>query len=237
MNVRKITLDALLFALVPMACACSSNSSKPGTSNSSPWLDHTYLLEIPDSHWTQPPQVGKDIGAYVPKFLLQVKSVSASSIEVLLGTQDSTGAQDPCNPTTLIQGTVQYPQVHLESAEVPLHISDSKHGNSVIANARDFKMDNILPGDGDAAASEGNFSAVVDARELYPMFYLLPDADADLVCTALGQAGGSCTACPQDGAAYCLTLVATQLGASLLDGATVQAVDANVPASCSSDAG
>jgi len=227
----------LAVAALPCVFGCGNDAKTSASAN--PWQGHTYLLQIPGSHWTQPQQIGSEIGSFVPTFLLQVNSNSTGSLDVTLATEAS-GAQDPCSPTTTVSVASESPQFVLGPVDAPLHIADATHGNSVIATARSLMMTNVLPQDG-ATAAEGEFSAVIDAREMYPLFYQLMTRTADTVCAALASANTTCMACPQDGAPYCLTLKATQLAASLADDIVIAPIDINAvnSPSCSyeSDAG
>jgi len=229
MTARSITTTTLL-ALFPLfTLACSSDS---GTSSSYPWVGQSFLLSVPADRWTEPAGIGSDIGNFVPNFIIEVSSVSDGSLQANLGTADDNGAQDLCNPTTSITGTAQPPSVQIGPAEVPLRIVDADHGVVVTAMAHDFTLTNILP-DGDVMATEGELSATVDARELYPLFYLLTNPTPDVVCSALLSFGAACSACPGDGAAYCLSLKAVRLGATELTGTNLQPVDAaSLDSSC-----
>lgn len=232
MTMRCNLAYALNSSLILCLVGCGSSTKAPTGASSNPWQGHTYLLNVPDTHWTQPKNVGKDIGPFVPKFLLGVNGSTGTTLDVLLGTSDASGVQDLCNPTTSLPSTAQYPDSQLGPADAMLFIRDATHGKSVLATARELTIKNALPGT-DTTLSPGEFSATVDLRELYSLFYLLTDPTADSVCTALAQAGTPCAACPQDGAAYCLTLKAIQLAATALTDVTVQGVDsADLGASC-----
>ena len=229
MTTRSIACT-LLVGLVPFFIGCSSEKKTPAAANS--WSGRTYFLDIPASHWKQPSGIGKDIGPSVPKFLLSI-----SGSEVLVGTAGADGAQDMCGPTSIFTATSPYPDIQIGPANARVRIGDEANTIPVIATAYNFTMTNILSETPDASGPQGSFSAVIDAREVYSVFYQLADPTADSVCRAL-ESISPCTPCPQDQANYCLALKAVALAAGPLTGPGVQPVEeANLAASCALDGG
>ena len=96
--------------------------------------------------------------------------------------------------------------------------------------AYSLRITNVLP-DGDVLAEEGELTAFLDLREMYPLLTLLGDQrNEDTVCAGLYEhLNVQCEACPQDSAAYCLAIQAVRLGATEFAGA-VQSVAAGDPA-------
>lgn len=210
-------------ALVPLAVSCSGGEEDDPKN---PWSDRTYLLEVPGTHWSEPPQIGNEIGDFVPKFMLRIQGSAPDSFQVLVGTADANGAQNTCNPTALFQATSSgSPNVQIGPGAFPVHLQHPTQDVAVDATIHELTLTNILP-DGAALAEEGELTAMVDARELYPLFTLLPEPSPDAVCAALDSFNAACAPCPHDSEAYCLALKAVRLGASELAGAGMQPVDA-----------
>ena len=236
----RILVSTLLIGLVPALAACGSDSKKPNNS-ANPWQNKTYQLSIPLSRWNKPNKdVANDIGAFVPSFLLYFKSATATDVDVLLGTSDANGVQDPCSPTTLIHGTSAYPDFKIGPVDAPVRIVDTSHNKAVTITGYGLTLANIMPESTVDNTTEA-FSATVDARQLYPLFYLIADPTPDKVCADLSQVSAECQQCPSDQQNYCLTLGAISLTAALT-GASVNEVGASdLPASCnaatSADAG
>ena len=65
------------------------------------------LISFNQDYWTQPPNVGPALGAYVPAFLLTVTTVNSDgTFEGLLGTAKDDGTQDMCSKTATVAGTL-----------------------------------------------------------------------------------------------------------------------------------
>jgi hypothetical protein len=211
--------------------------------NSSHWSGKTYLLSVPEKHWTKPSRdIGGEIAPFVPQFLLAIGG-SGSNLTVTVATAKTDGSQDTCNQTQ--QSTLsdsQYPDSQIVVSEFPMlfqQLDDTVTPNETItlrSTLHDLTFTNVLPGDSPATA--GSLAVTADIAELYPLFIkVLPKpTTADSVCSTvastLGWSPAVCPQCTFNGTSYCLNLGAVQLGATLAT-ATVKSVSAaDIPASC-----
>ncbi len=162
-----------------------------------------FALDVPEPFWIQPQGIGSDIGAFVPRFLLNI-----SGATVTLGTA-AESVQDACTPTLSVQATVVKPQFMLGPVDYLMHLSNPENLAQVNTIVRNLTITNVLP----PTEAGGTLSAVLDAREIYPMFHLLGNPSPTSVCAALESFGAPCEPCPQDAQPYCLTVVADRLEA------------------------
>lgn len=231
---KSIVSCFLLVSLSFLGIGCGGGDSDDG-GGASPWAGKTYLLEIPDSYWTEPRGIGDDIGPFAPHFLISVEGGSASAPEINIGTAAG-DAQDLCNPTTRVQATSSYPNVQISSSSFPVHIEHINEPIQVNGTIYNMTISNVLP-DGDTITDAGELVATMDFRDVYRMFTALVDPTPDSVCDALADAyqdsGTQCEACPADGMSYCLTMKAAFLGAQPSNINLVTVAPSDVAASCS----
>ena len=181
---------------------------------------------MPDANWAEPRGVGREFGSFVPHFLLEVKDASADTLDVLMATTEVTGTQDLCNPTRRVEA-IAAPYPNVQVGPVDLSVNLQNKDVAVNATMHDLTLTNILP-EGETPAEQGELTAVMDFRQVAPLFTLLADPTADNVCAALQDGfGASCEPCRFDNEAYCLTLKAVRLGADELTGVAVQVVEAD----------
>lgn len=224
-------------ALCVMGCGESKDSKDGSGDTPGPWENRTYLLDVPPVNWSEPAQIGDEMGAFVPDFLIRVEQSEGDVHTVMLGAADDSGAQDLCNPTARVQTSAQpYPSVQIGPTDFTLRLryvaDDPADSVTVYATARGFTMTNVLP-DGAVPAEEGELTAIMDAREVYPLFHILPDPNPDTVCDALASFDATCAPCPQDGETYCLALTARYLGANEIADIDLEQVDVgSVDPSC-----
>src|SRR5690606_37744664 len=123
-----------------------------------------------------------------------------------------------------------YPNFDLGPTDLPLYARHTAQPIAVETKVYDFTLHNVLPGA--MPAGEGTLSAIMDAREVYPLFVSLgPDRDADQACNFVAMEDwGMCEPCPTDSQPYCLSLDAVYLEAEVTD-LQLQPVS-SVPASC-----
>jgi len=223
------------FAGIPLILALSvagCSESKDGSDGTSAgWQGRTYVLDVPPANWSEPEQVGDEMGGFVPDFLIQVEESDGDVHTVTLGAADTTGAQDTCNPTTRVQTVAQpYPSVQIGPTDMMLRLQwvadDPAESVTVLATGRGLTMTNVLP-DGDVPAEEGELTATMDAREVYPLFHILPDPNPEAVCNALASFEATCGPCPHDGENFCLALTARYLGATEVADVDLEQVDAD----------
>lgn len=189
------------------------------------WVGQTFLLRVPNGSWTEPRGVGRDIGPFVPGFLIRVDDASGQKVDVTVGTVNAEDEQEPCNPTTQIEGTSEeFPAVEFGPVQFPVYLVNGE----VVVNAKihDLAFANLLP-DETAESEVGVLTAVMDFREVAGMFTLLPRPDPDLACAA-SEDGlmAPCEPCPNDDAEYCLSLKAEELGASEYEGPKMKEIAA-----------
>jgi len=232
MTTLRTLAGALLIGLIPLSIGCSSDKKTVNR-----WAGKTYMLDIPDENWKRPRgSVGTEVGAYVPKFLLSVQDAS-SGVNVLVGASDAAGKQDMCSPTVEIPASA--PEIQIGPVDTKLHVANSV-GGAAVPPIYGLTFTNILTDTPDAANVEGQFSAVLDLRDVYTLFNQLNEPSAEAFCTFLNDRfSNPCIACPNDSASTtCLELSAIALAAVPLAGVAVQAVsDANLSADCTSDGG
>jgi hypothetical protein len=214
-----------LLAVVGALGACG------GSDDAGRWVGKTYQLTIPASNWSEPPGIGRDIGDFVPSFLISVARGTGDDLAITLGTV-AAGAQDPCNPTTAITASgAAYPGVRIAAPSVPLHIVHPFEDITVNTTIHDLAFENVLPTG--APARDGTVTATIDAAEVYPLFTQVPNRDKDNVCAALASFGAPCAACAHNAQPYCLTIGAVELGATETAIAVQPIAAANIPPSCS----
>lgn len=189
------------------------------------WVGQTFLLRVPNGSWTEPRGVGRDIGPFVPGFLIRVDDASGQKVDVTVGTVNAEDEQQLCNPTTRIEGkSEEFPGVEIGPVEFPVYLVNQE----VVVNAKihDLAFANLLP-DETGESQVGVLTAVMDFREVAAMFTLLPRPDPDLACAAAEDGlMAPCEPCPNDGAEYCLSLKAEELGASEYEGPKMKEIAA-----------
>jgi hypothetical protein len=185
--------------------ACGGDDGE-GSESGSSLQGKTFILTIPRNNWTEPRDVGRDIGDFVPQFAIEVVSASSGSLTVNIGTARE-GIQDTCNVTQQISGTSS----QIGPVDLPIHLVHTNADVKVNATAYKLTISNVLPGD--SPATTGQLTTTMDMRELYPMFTLIPDPTPDSVCMALTMIEETCEPCPTDGETYCLSIKAERAGA------------------------
>jgi len=220
--------------LLTAALLCTVGCSSPDDSEeSNPWVGKTYVLSIPETNWTDPPKVGKDIGPFVPHFAIQVEGASGDELDVLLGAANADGTQQTRNPTSTVKAVSKSGGFELGPVDVPVYVEnvdeETGEGPKVIAPIYDLKMTNVLP-NGSTPATAGTFVGTMDFRAIYCLFTLIMSPSADAVCnTMASEIQVQCVPC-RDSQPYCLTVTAQEVGATL--GTTIQPVDKSTAQKC-----
>ncbi len=219
---------ALLASTSQFAAGCSS-ADDDATPNA--WQGHTYLLSIPETSWIEPdPRIGGEIGLYVPEFLIRVDASSDPSISATVGTSWG-GVQDMCGVTQKVLGSSAYPMGTLSAHTYRVHIRQEDRQVTVNTDVWNLEMKDVLPNESTPNAT-GTFSATLDAREIYPLFYQIPGRTPETVCAALGQWGVACEPCPKDNEVFCLTIEAVDLGAVESTASLSTVAQGDLDASC-----
>jgi hypothetical protein len=228
MTKQRLCAFSSLLGLLPLVAACSD---KGDSIESNPWVGKTYLLDVAPEAWSDPPDIGQEIGQFVPQFLLSVQGATGDNLDVVVGTADA-GTQQACNPTKSVQGvSAGVPEVQIGPFDFPIYLRDEERNVTVNATVRELTFKNVLP-NGDTAADEGELSASMDTRDICPLVHGVISPTPDSVCTAMGGLGAPCGPCSNDGESYCLQIKAMYLGATESD-TMVQPIEAgSVDASC-----
>lgn len=199
----------LLLTIFPL-CACSSESEPKD-----PWDGNTYLLEVPKNNWSEPRGIGDEIGEFVPFFMLQATADDDGGYTIKIGTSNSEAEQDLCTPTSVFEATSGAKgEITIGPGDFPVHLQHVSEDVAVNATIHDLTISNVFP-----PAEEGELTAIMDIRELYPLFTLIPDPSTETVCNALESFEAPCEVCPFDGKAFCLSLKAVRLGATRIEAA------------------
>lgn len=202
-----------------------------GAGDTTPWAGQTFILSIPEANWSEPMGLGAEIGPFVTPFLIRIDDAAGN---LTLTTANAAGQQEMCNPTvSATAANVPYPDSQIGPTRFPMHVKHvTEPGLQVNAVIHDLKLASVLPSN-EGPATKGMLTAVMDMRDLAPMFTALTDRTPDSVCRSLQDAlGAPCTACPHDGAAYCLQIEAVFLGATPWVGELTPVVEGSTDPSC-----
>jgi hypothetical protein len=204
----------------------ATTATPGGPAAGADWEGKTYLLRTVDADWATPRGIGKDIGPYVPGFLLHVDSATGNEVGVTVGTVPAAGPdeQDPCTATQAITGmSAAAPSISIGPTDFTSYLVNGDY--AVNAHIRGLQFSNVLPG-----GTDGTLTATLDFREVVNLLTLLATPDPNTACTALEQSGdATCEPCPQDGQPYCLTIVATPVEAVEYTGAFAPIASATCP--------
>src|SRR5688572_18955349 len=163
--------------LLPLLTACGGDDGGGGSDGGGDsFAGQTYLLQISPGDFG--PGIGQDLGAdAVPEFALTIGG-TPDAYAVTLGTgqtpdDGSAWQQELCNPTShLTAGNAAYPGFALGPVELPIYFRHPAQDASARATAHQFTLTNVLLPDGVTAGS-GTMSAILDAREIYPVITAL----------------------------------------------------------------
>jgi hypothetical protein len=207
---KKLVKSMLILGMGLQLSACGAEGAgddpegAPSNATAQDTWAGKYALTIPPSFWDEPPGIGSDIGVFVPEFLFDVQGSA-----VTMATMEA-GVQQTCTPTLMAQAAIAAPQFVVGPVDYPMHLVNEVNGARVNTTIRSVTFTNVLP---PTDAAGGTMSAVLDAREIYPLFHLIPMPTADAVCMGLAEFDVTCEPCPQDGLPFCLTIAANALEA------------------------
>jgi len=256
---RFASLSLLLLALPLTACS-GGDDDAAATDQPSPWSGHTYYLNIAKTKWATPRGVGNDLFGVAPAFIFDISGTSANltaKMATAAATRPSAAdatvieqipveeaVQDTCGPTQTVpvsaSGEIKPDLVRMHV----LNTSPDPHVQTT-GDVFGFTLNGILPSGGTPSTS-GTLQATMDFRQLYVLFASLGETRTpQSVCDTLkGQYTPStcvddpscvvqCTPCPNDGAAFCLSVTAEGIGAvEAPNFSIVDVPDAGRPASC-----
>lgn len=251
---NRLAISLLLLGATLPLTACGDDASTNGNPKTSPWSGKTYLLSLSQRDWTVPKGIGQDLFGVAPAFIFKVTGTGdnlTATMATAPGTYpdpaDSTkllpvtpaqAAEEPCGPTVKFPLSASgYPKMTLGPSQVRLFVRNNAPDPplQITADVYDLKFTDILP-NGSTPSTTGTLEAKMDFRQLYVLFASLSNSRTpDSVCTALASAypnGGMCTACP-DGAPYCLSVEAEDIGAVEAPNLTITEVaEQGRPATC-----
>ncbi|HTQ08329.1 MAG TPA: hypothetical protein VMI54_30955 [Polyangiaceae bacterium] len=203
---RFATGAALLLVSLPLiACGGGNNdSTSSGTSTTSFWSGHTYLLSLKKGDWSVPRGVGADLFGVAPAFMFDVEgsgenltttlgygpgTVTDASMNPVAVTADNV-MQDPCGPTTTAMfSAANSPKSTINIPQMKMHVlnSGATPPLQVTADVFNLTFTDILP-NGTTPSTTGSLVATMDFKQLYVLFASLgPTRDAASVCQALSD--------------------------------------------------
>src|SRR5690606_33314764 len=121
----------LLLGVSLSAVGCGSVEGEP-SSKPDAWIGNTYVLEVPEAKWTEPPGIGAEISGFVPQFLMQVQGASGSDVEVLMGT-GLVGEQETCGPTQTVTASSSYPSMQIGPVDHPIYVRHVREEDLAVA--------------------------------------------------------------------------------------------------------
>lgn len=184
----------------------------------------TYALELQKASIDQPAGVGGLISDQLPEYILmQVLSADSSSIQ-FMGALAIDGS-DPIEQDTCT-ATLPFPSADF-SGQPAFSVGPQ---DTVLAvggySATLYSMELAANFTADGSAIEnGTLNGQLDMREVAELLGYSPDT----ACSLLSAFGAPCEACPSDGGAYCVTIVASNLNGSVVDGLSLVEVTENCP--------
>lgn len=172
----------------------------------------TYALELQKASVDKPAGVGGMLSGYLPEFILMgVMSADTGSIQFMgaLAVADSKPIeQDVCSET------LPFPSADFKSqpdfAVGPQDTVLSVGG--VAATLYGMTLTGTFATPDGGSIEDGTLDGVIDLRDLGDSLPI----GADQICGFVG-----CTACPSDGASYCIELAVSQLRGDVVDGLTL----------------
>ena len=211
----RLTLCSCL--LLPLLSACGGDEGDGDNDPGPSFAGQKFVLTIKTGDWLD--QIGGEVSDYVPKFWLDVGG-SGTNYQVTMTTANGDGnnSQDPgiqelCNQTVTVSATSNpYPKFSLGPTDFPIYLRHTVQPVAVQTTAYDLTMTDVLP-TGLPTGEANQFSVVLDARQIYPLFTALTPKTPERLCEIILTEGrGECMPC-RDGQAYCIRLYAGYLEA------------------------
>ena len=174
--------------------------------------DQKYIVDIDSKQWAEPPGFAAALDAddnyegVYPVFAFQISNVDprAMTFTALLGTVRN-GIQDRGLETYEMQGTLEI--IDEETAAFTLGPTDVQsivfgptpptgEGKRTVASYYGLTLTGLLGARG-SEIHDGNLSAVLDAREIYTLFYLTDAENGEDLCDTLDTSSAyACLSCP-----------------------------------------
>jgi hypothetical protein len=186
-------------------------------------VNKSFVVDIDPNYWTQPPGIGAEIGAYVPKFAFQIKTVDTVGLTftALMGAAIN-GAQDMCTQTSLLTGTITTNTAGGNSfafgpVDLPGMVITGPDPEYIKAEAiiRQFHLSGDFVNQGDKFKNS-SLGGVMDLREIAKVFTLISDPNdrtPEGICAQGADLGFVCEECAHDTATpkavSCLTTLSS----------------------------
>jgi len=195
----------------------TSSLGEPMTTSPRSLAGHTWLLDIGDAYWVEPPILGGLIKTYFGKtpILLGVRYADATQIDLLgaPGEVDEFGhVSQNLSLSSWDFPLADFSQAPFLDAEVP---KIELNYDIYTVPVYDFLLQITFSADGTKLGG-GILSGTGDTRGLGALLNQ-PDNEAAL-CDLAGAEGIDCEPCPGDNQPYCLHLKAVDLSGEELDG-------------------
>lgn len=192
-------------------------------------VGRTYVLDLQNARIVEPDGIGSVLTSYLTQdILVGVETVSDTKIQMVgaIGAEDaSPPRQEFCDPT------IPFPEADFD--ESPFFVIGPEDTTLSVAGYSITIGELEISGTFAADASYfggGTLSGTIDTR---PLDGLVSDTgEPGAVCALATNFGAECEPCPNDGEAYCLTLVADQIVAEEISGTTLQQVEGNNCTGC-----
>lgn len=204
----------------------SFTTSALGTSISDPegtLKDKTYELLLSDARIVEPDGIGSVLSSYLTQaILVGVVSVD-TEIQMMgaIGVEDATPAmQDYCDPTIPFPSADFSEQPFFQIGPETTTLSVAGYNITI----EDLAISGTFASDGTYFGG-GELSGTIDTRPLDPL--LSETGEEGAICDLAVSFGAACEACPSDGELFCLTLVADQIQANVVNGVTLAEVVGN----------
>jgi hypothetical protein len=179
--------------------ACSPASEEPGTSSGAPTefdrpvndlaglVGNTYVFDFTDPGFRAIRNLGLDAVGW-PFLLFEVTAADASGVDLRMGAvhEDAPTVQDPCWPTTELEGTIAGAVLSTAETSVALPIGSVEY----------LTLDGVFTPTGDALVGV-RLQYAADARN---QDILTPEN----VCSSVAIFGEGCVDCPDGSGPWCV---------------------------------
>jgi len=219
-----IALCAMSFAVFLIASACDdAKDAQPdhqeiaahGLSAVSELVGKKYILDVPSAQWTAPEGLGEEIVKVQPKYAFEVIDLDASALTftALFGTVKD-GGQDMCNQTYMVNGTLNDDNMTFVLGPSDMQTFFVGPQTAAMAVCHDFTVSGQIIDEGAALVVDA-MAAQLDARDIYPLFYMASYTSGDALCADMSALDMRCAECTFDPeTALCLDFTAEDFNVS-----------------------
>ena len=159
-----------------------------------------YIFDIPSANWSEPPEFGDEIVKVQPLLAFEIVAIDEAHLtfDAFMGAAKD-GVQDMCNTTATVQGVIT-------DEEEPSFILGPMNAQDIVfvgpeSKALSASHDILITGKfvGDSAELvSGSLEALLDAREIYPLFYETDAASGEALCEMMAEWELPCEECTFD---------------------------------------